>query len=50
MRLYKEAVQLGKTVGVEQSAPCLAGHQQHRQNTPATTAAELNLTIPFWII
>lgn len=49
MRLYKEAVQLGTTVGVEQSASHLAGRQQHRQNTPATTAAEyykLNLTIP----
>ena len=48
-RLYEEAVQLGTTVGVEQSAPRLAGRQQHRQNTPASTAADyykLNLTIP----
>ena len=48
-RVYEEAVQLGTTVDVEQSAPRLAGRQQHRHNVPATSATDyykLNLTIP----
>ena len=39
-RLHEEAVQLGITVGVEQSVPRLAGRQQHRQNIPATTPTD----------
>ena len=47
--LYEEAVRLGAMVGIEESVPRLAGHQQHRQNIPATSNTDyyrLNITIP----
>ena len=46
---YQEALRLAALVDVEESAPRLAGRQQHRQNVPATSSAEyyrLNVTVP----
>ena len=48
-RYYQEALRLAALVDVEESAPRLAGRQQHRQNVPATSSAEyyrLNVTVP----
>ena len=48
-RHYHEAFQLAALLDVEESAPRLAGRQQHRQNVPATSTAEyyrLNVTVP----
>ena len=47
--VFEEAVRLGASVGIELSAPRLAGRQQHRSNVPAGTVVDYfkrNLTIP----
>ena len=46
---YHDTLRLAAVVDVEESAPRLAGRQQHRQNVPATNTAEyfrLNMTVP----
>ena len=48
-RPYHETLRLTALVDFEESAPRLAGHQQHQQNVPAKNTAEyyrLNITGP----
>ena len=49
IELYKDALTLSESVGIEASSPQISGRQQHRQNIPAESSTEYyrrNLTIP----
>jgi len=38
--VYNKACNVARSIGVVEEMPCIATHQQHRSNPPATTAKE----------